>query len=118
MSTISNLGINNQTEAINYLEGIKNTRDSIKSQIINQQATSKFTKNIGTITDVTRNNLFVNYECWESIPLSISSYGNAIELDEEVINQINLWIKSFKEETALRSYITRCSKESSKEKLS
>ena len=85
-------------------------RDSVKTNIIDQTVTSKVTGKIGEIRDITNKQIFMNYECRGSVPISLDKYLNVVELEQSTINDINAYLSTFNDERKLNTLMRKLSK--------
>lgn len=110
--SINTKEIENVEKANEVLKNLKISRLLNKNKLFKKTVLSKFTGKEGIITDIDNKFLYVNFEAWESIPLSLDKYIEAIDTDDETIETINNYKESFKDERRLNLLIGRMNKKS------
>ena len=98
------------TKAMNDLLAF---REGLKTNIIDQTVTSKVTGKVGEIRDITKKQLFMNYECRGSVPISLDKYSNIIETDKTTTKYIDEYLDTYEDErklNLLRNKLTKASK--------
>ena len=76
-------------------------RDNYYKMIVNSSVISKFTGREGIITDIDKKNVYVNYECWASIPTSLEKYKDVLDVEEYINENINKYVETFNIERKL-----------------
>ena len=108
-----NLSISNVYEAQEALATLLSQRETLRSLIVDRDAISKRTNMQGTITNISKDSLFVNYECWVSIPIQIDLYDSLIDVDESVKESIVNFKNTFTQERKLKLLIQKLKKKES-----
>ena len=98
-------------EATNVMNDLLAFRESVKTNIIDQKVISKNTNREGEIKDITKKYLFLNYECWGSVPISLDKYLNVVDLDKTTLDNINDYLATYVTERKLNTLIRKLSKD-------
>lgn len=70
-------------------------RDNYYKMIVNSSVISKFTGREGIITDIDKKNVYVNYECWASIPTSLEKYKDVLDVEDHINENINKYVETY-----------------------
>lgn len=97
-------------EATNVMNDLLAFRESVKTNIIDQKVISKNTNREGEIKDITKKYLFLNYECWGSVPISLDKYLNVVDINQTTLNNINDYLATFNDERKLNTLVHKLSR--------
>ena len=102
--------IKTTSDAAQIINDNLKARISYIEEITNTPVVSKATKKSGTITNISKKSLFLNFEHWNSVPVSVDSYQEIIETDEKTNSLINKYLQTFDDERKLNRLILKLSK--------
>lgn len=102
--------IKTASDAAQAIDDNFKARISCLEAIANTPVVSRATKKTGTITDISKDSLFLNFESWSSVPISVDSYREIIETDETTNSLIGRYLQTFAEERKLNRLIIKLSK--------
>lgn len=88
-------------EVNNVVNELVTLRHELMNEVLEKPVISKNTNKEGHITSIDSKKLFVNFECWSSVPVSLDNYQEIIETSEDIRNKINEFIETFKDERRL-----------------
>lgn len=98
------------------IEDNEDTRNNCLNSIVGSSVTSKFTNLEGSITGINKKSIFVNYECWQSIPVSIERYKDVLNMDDYLIKLIDEYFETYTNERKLNRLTLKLANETQSNK--
>ncbi len=102
--------INTAADAAKIMNENLRARVAYADRIRNSSVSSKATGKNGTITDVSKKALFLNFEHWNSVPVPVDGYERILEVDQDVKSAIGMYLRTYEDEKKLNRLLLKLSK--------